>query len=67
MTEVQEEDWARTIIINGGQSVSKTMSDDKKNALPLLDVLEDEDLMKELIEIEKFVYNLKLVFLFNVF
>ena len=47
MTEVQEEDWARTIIINGGQSVSKTMSDDDKNALPLLDVLEDEDLMKE--------------------
>jgi hypothetical protein len=47
MTEVQQEEWAMKIIINGGQSVSKTISDDNKNVLPLLDIFDDVDLMKE--------------------
>lgn len=48
MTEVQHENWAIQIMINGGRSVGEIMSkkEDKDN-LPLLKVFDDVDLMKE--------------------
>lgn len=48
MTEVQTEEWASKIIINGGNAVSETLSkDENKDMLPLLKVFDDVDLMKE--------------------
>ena len=48
MTEVQGEDWAFKIMVNGGNAVSETLSkDENKDMLPLLKVFEDVELMKE--------------------
>ena len=48
MTEVQAEDWAFKIIVNGGNAVSETLSkDENKDMLPLLKVFDDIELMKE--------------------
>lgn len=48
MIEVQQEDWAMQIMINGGRSVSEMASEkEDKNYLPLLKVFDDVDLMKE--------------------
>ena len=48
MTEVQHENWAIQIMINGGRSVGDMMSESEdKDNLPLLKVFDDVDLMKE--------------------
>ena len=48
MTEVQAEDWAFKIIVNGGNAVSENLSkDENKDMLPLLKVFDDIELMKE--------------------
>jgi hypothetical protein len=48
MTEVQTEDWGFKIIVNGGNSVNESLSDDEnKDLFPLLKVFDDVELMKE--------------------
>jgi hypothetical protein len=47
MTSFQEEAWARKIIINGGESAMNIIKKDNEDLLPLLDIYNDEDLMKE--------------------